>query len=107
MLRKHFVLVCLLFLAAIDVSSAQTVARPDTADIARSKRWGTWSAANTSGRTLTGTWTAVPDSSGAVTGTWTVVDPQGRAVAERRMVGGKGACAMDRRLASTRRWEKR
>lgn len=78
MLRKHFVLACLLFLPAIDVSGAQAVARPDTADLARSKRWGTWSAANTSGRTLTGTWTAVPDSSGAVIGTWTVVDPQGR-----------------------------
>lgn len=79
-LRKHFILVCLLFLAASDVSAAQTAARPDTADIARSKRSGTWSAANAAGTTLTGMWTATPDASGAVIGTWTVVDPQGRTV---------------------------
>jgi hypothetical protein len=79
-LRKQFFLVCLLFLAAIDAAGAQAVARQDSADIALSKRWGTWSAANSNGRTFTGTWTGVPDASGAVTGTWTLSDAQGKAV---------------------------
>lgn len=74
-------LVGLLFLAAIDASGAQAVVRQDTADYALSKRWGTWSAANSNGRTFIGTWTAVPDSSGAVTGTWTLSDAQGKTVA--------------------------
>src|SRR4249920_668285 len=73
-------LVGLLFLAAIDASGAQAVARQDTADYALSKRWGTWSAANSNGRTFIGTWTAVPDTSGAVTGTWTLSDAQGKTV---------------------------
>jgi hypothetical protein len=81
-LRKPFVLLCLLSLAAIDVSSAQAVARQDIAGNAQSNRSGTWSAANTSGRTFMGTWTAVPDpKTGSVTGTWTLVDAQRKTLA--------------------------
>ena len=82
MLRTRFVLLGLLFLAAIDVSGAQAVARRDGAAGPESPRSGTWSATASRGATLMGTWTAVPDSTGgAVTGTWTLVDAGGRTVA--------------------------
>jgi hypothetical protein len=74
---------CLLFLAAIDVSGAQTVARQGASGKAQSDASGTWSARSSSGLTLTGTWTAVPDTAtGTVTGTWALVDAQGRTVAD-------------------------
>lgn len=83
MLRKRFFFVCLLFLATIDVSGAQAVARQGASGNAPSASSGTWSAANRSGLTLGGTWTAVPDSAtGTVTGTWTLVDAQGRTLAD-------------------------
>ncbi|MGE5733000.1 MAG: hypothetical protein ACM37U_13725 [Gemmatimonas sp.] len=82
MLQKPFFLLCLLFLAAIDVTGAQAVGRQDAAGNAQNSRSGAWTATTSSGRALTGTWTAVPDStSGTVTGTWTLVDAQGRTVA--------------------------
>jgi hypothetical protein len=82
-LRKRFSLLCLLLLAAVDVSGAQAVARRDGAANSQSNRAGTWSATSGGGRTLAGTWTAIPDSTGgAVTGTWTLVDAQGRTVAD-------------------------
>jgi hypothetical protein len=81
-LRKPFCFLCLLFLAAVDVSGAQAAARRDSAGDPRSNRSGTWSATSNGGLTLTGSWTAVPDpTTGTVTGTWTLVDAQGRAVA--------------------------
>ena len=84
MLRKCFLLVCLLLIARIDASGAQSA----VADSVQGKRWGTWSAATSTGRTVMGTWTANPDSTGrAVTGTWTLSDGQGRAV----MTGGWSA----------------
>ena len=83
MLRKGFLLVSLLFLTAVDVSTAQSVARRDTARAAQSQQSGTWSARSASGVTLMGTWTAVPDAAnGTVTGTWKLVDAQSRMVAE-------------------------
>ena len=82
MLRTPFFLVCLLSLTVIESSVAQAVARQDTASHAQSNRSGTWSAANTSGRTFMGTWTAVPDlKSGTVTGTWTLIDAQHKTLA--------------------------
>lgn len=82
MCRKRSFLLGLLFLASVDVSGAQAVARQDRAANPRSERSGTWSATAGGGRTLMGTWTAVPDSpSGAVTGTWTLVDAKGRTIA--------------------------
>jgi len=82
MLPKRLLLLCLLFLAAIDASGAQAVARQDTAGNAQSRQSGTWSAASSTGLTLMGTWTAVPDSTGgAVTGTWTLFDAERRTVA--------------------------
>jgi hypothetical protein len=81
-LRATFLL-CLLFLAAVDVSGAQTAGRQDAAGNAQSNRSGTWSATTGSGLPLTGTWTAVPDpTSGSVTGTWTLVNAQGGVVAD-------------------------
>jgi hypothetical protein len=81
-LRKPSFLLCLLLLAAIDVSGAQSAVRQHAAGNAQSNRSGTWSATNGSGLTLVGTWTAVPDlASGAVTGTWTLFDAQGGTVA--------------------------
>ena len=79
--RRLFLLVSLLSLAAIDASSAQAPARQEGADTTRLKRSGTWSAANSAGRTFIGTWTGTPDSTGlAVTGTWALLDAQGNTV---------------------------
>jgi hypothetical protein len=87
-LRNLVFLVCLLFLGGVDVSGAQATARVDSVDAIREKRWGTWSAATSTGRTAMGTWTGTPDSTGrAVTGTWTLNDTQGRVV----MSGGWSA----------------
>jgi len=73
----RLLLVCLLSLAVVGETRAQTSA-PDTA----AKPWGNWSARNSSGNTFTGAWTAVPDpKGGTVTGTWTLVDGQGKTVA--------------------------
>jgi len=81
-LRKQFFLLCLLFLAAIDVSGAQAVARQGASGNAQSNASGTWSARSSSGLTLMGTWTAVPDTAtGTVTGTWALMDAQGGTVA--------------------------
>ena len=72
------ILLCLLSLAAIDVSAAQAVASQDTSR----SRSGTWSATTANGSPLQGTWTASADSTGrSVTGTWTMFDAQGRTVA--------------------------
>lgn len=91
-LLKPFWFLCLLFLAAIDVSGAQAAARQDSAGYARSNWSGTWSAASNGGLALTGTWTAVPDSTtGTVTGTWTLVDQQGSAVAAGSWSAAKSA----------------
>jgi hypothetical protein len=81
-LRKPFFLLCLLFLAAADLSGAQAVARRDAAATPPSSRSGTWSATSSTGATLMGTWTAVPGATGrALTGTWTLFDAGGRTVA--------------------------
>lgn len=81
-LRKPFCFLCLLLLAAIDVSGAQAAVRQDSAGNTRSNLSGTWSANSNGGLTLAGTWTAVPDpATGAVTGTWTLVDAHGNAIA--------------------------
>ena len=81
MLRKRFLVLCLLFVVA-DVSSGQAAVRQDTASGTKSTRSGNWSARTSAGRTLMGTWTAVPDSAnGTVTGTWALVDARGRPVA--------------------------
>jgi hypothetical protein len=73
----RLLLVCLLSLAVVGETRAQTPA-PDTA----AKPWGNWSARNSSGSTFTGAWTAVPDrKNGTVAGTWTLVDGQGKTVA--------------------------
>jgi hypothetical protein len=86
--------VCLLLLAAVDISGAQAVVRLDSAGVLRGARSGTWSAANGS-LTLMGTWTAVPDSAhGTVTGTWTLADAQAKTIA----FGGWSA------VKSTDRW---
>jgi hypothetical protein len=81
-LRKPFVFVCLLLCAAINVSGAQAVVRPDSTSKAQNNQSGTWSAASSNGLTLMGTWTAAADTAtGAVTGTWTLADAQGTRLA--------------------------
>jgi hypothetical protein len=81
--RNAVVLLSLLFVTAVDASSAQSVARQDTARAAQNQQSGTWSARSVSGVTLMGTWTAVPDAAnGTVTGTWKLIDAQSRMVAE-------------------------
>ena len=76
-----------LVLAAVDVSLAQAVVRPDTAAQAPSRREGSWSAATSTGLTLMGTWTAILDPAGTVTGTWALMDAQGNT----RVEGGWSA----------------
>lgn len=67
--QKPLLVVCLLFLVAVEGSRAQAA------------RLNTWSARSTTGLTLGGTWTAVADpTTGAVTGTWTLMDATGRTV---------------------------
>ena len=74
MLRKPLLLLCLLFLLAVDRSAAQAVV-PQAAPV------NTWSATSSTGLTLMGTWTAVPGpTTGTVVGTWTLVDAQGKTV---------------------------
>jgi hypothetical protein len=81
-LRKRFLLVCLLFLAA-GIAGAQASPRPEAAGNTQNNRSGTWSAANSNGRTFMGTWTARLDSTGAaVTGTWTLIDAERRTLAQ-------------------------
>ena len=90
---KPFSLVCLLLLAAVDISRAQAVVRLDSAAMLPGARYGTWSAANGSVNFM-GTWTAVPDSAhGGATGTWTLADAQGKTVA---FGGWSAAKAADR-----------
>ena len=85
-LRRGVFAVSLLVLAAAE-ASAQSAGRDTT-----NKRWGTWAATNTSGRTFVGTWTAIPDSTGtAVTGTWTLNDAQGRTLASGGWSAAKAA----------------
>ena len=81
MLRKPFLVACLLLLPAVHVTSAQVRARQESASIAQN--WfGTWSARASSGLTLMGTWTAIPDpTNGTVTGTWSLPNAQGNEVA--------------------------
>ena len=82
MRRKPFCHLCLLLLAAINLSGAQAAARQDTSGTAQSKQSGAWSARASTGLTLMGTWTAVLDTTkGTVTGMWTLGDGQGRTVA--------------------------
>ncbi|MEO7503187.1 MAG: hypothetical protein ABIW94_11165, partial [Gemmatimonadaceae bacterium] len=69
-LRKSFLLLCLLSFVAADQSTAQTVV-PQAVPV------NTWSARSNFGLTLLGTWTVVPDTmKGTATGTWTLVDAQ-------------------------------
>jgi hypothetical protein len=82
----------LLFFAAVRASSAQGVARKDSAATAQNNRSGTWSATTASGAPLMGTWTAVLDSTGnTVTGMWTLTDAQGRTVANGGWSAAKAA----------------
>ena len=82
MLGKGLFLLGGLFLAAVDATRAQGVARPDSAGNTAIKRDGSWSAATSNGLTLMGTWTAILDPSGTVTGTWALVDAQGNTRAD-------------------------
>jgi hypothetical protein len=91
MLGKGLFLLGGLLLAAVDVSRAQAVVRPDTAGRAPSKREGSWSAATSNGLTLIGTWTAILDPTGTVTGTWTLFDAQGNTRADGGWSAAKSA----------------
>jgi len=91
-LQRPLLLVCVLLLSAVHASSAQAVARSDSAGNARSNRSGTWAATTGGGLTLMGTWTAVADSTrGSVTGTWTLLGPQGGTVANGGWSAAKSA----------------
>lgn len=81
MLRKPFLVACLLLLPAVHVMSGQVRPGQDSASIAQN--WfGTWSARASTGLTLVGTWTAIPDATtGTVTGTWTLANAEGKEVA--------------------------
>lgn len=82
MVRTPIAVLFLLSVVAVHGSSAQTVARQDTAGTTQRARSGTWSAATADGLRLAGTWTAVPDQKSAtVTGTWTLTDARGETVA--------------------------
>jgi hypothetical protein len=79
--RKPFLVLCLLFLVAVEGSGAQAGALQGTAGDGPRARPNTWSARSSKGLTLSGTWTAVADpTTGTVTGTWTRVDGKGRTV---------------------------
>ena len=79
MSRKQALILCLLFLAAVERSGAVGGVFQGAVGHGQSTRPNTWSARSSSGLTLTGTWTAVAGpTSGTVTGTWTLVDAQGR-----------------------------
>lgn len=82
MRRKPFLVLCLLFLVALEGSRMEAgVSRAGAGDH-QSARPNTWAARSSTGRTLAGTWTAVTDpKTGTVTGTWTVDDAQRRPVA--------------------------
>jgi hypothetical protein len=75
-------LLCIWFLAAIDMSGAQAVVRQNAVGDAQSNLSGRWSATTKNGRKLAGKWTAVRDpKSGAVTGTWSLVNAKGKTIA--------------------------
>ena len=91
MLRKPFVLLCLLLLAAVEVTTGQARVRQDSASIAQNW-YGTWSARASSGLTLVGTWTAIPNATtGTVTGTWTLANAEGKEVASGAWSAAKSA----------------
>ena len=78
---KTLSLVCLLIVAAADVSGAQIAVRLDSARLLPGARSGTWSATN-GNIAFMGTWTAVPDSThGTVAGTWTLMDKANKTAA--------------------------
>jgi hypothetical protein len=86
MLCQRLFVACLLLLTAIDLG-AQSASADST-----NRRWGTWAATNSAGRTFVGTWTALPDSTGkSVTGTWTLGDGQGKTVASGAWSAAKAA----------------
>jgi hypothetical protein len=73
--------VCLLFVIALQVPGGRAGAQQSTAGDGQMTRSGTWSAKSRAGLTLNGTWTAVADpKTGAVSGTWTL-DARGTTVA--------------------------
>lgn len=81
MLRKLLLILCVLFLIAVDGSGAQAGMLEGTAGAGQSARPGSWSARTSTGLTLKGTWTAIADpKTGTVTGTWTLDDARGRTV---------------------------
>lgn len=77
--RKPLLVLCLLFLVAVEGSGAAAGVPQSAAGGGRSARQNAWSARSSTGITLLGTWTAVADpTTGAVTGTWTLSDAKGR-----------------------------
>jgi hypothetical protein len=78
---RSLLVLCLLFLFALEGSSLQAGVGHSRASDGQSARPNTWSARSSTGRTLGGTWTATADpTTGTVTGTWTLVDARGRPV---------------------------
>ena len=81
MRRTPLLLLCLLFLLALEGAAVQAGVRQDRPADGQPARPNTWSARTSAGRTFAGTWTAVVDpKTGTVTGTWTLVDAEGRPV---------------------------
>ena len=81
MRRKPELVVCLLFLLAVEGSGARAGMRQGAARAGQSAQPNTWSARSSTGLTFGGTWTVVADpTTAAVTGTWTLVDARGRTV---------------------------
>ena len=79
--RKPVLVLCLLFMVALEGFGLQAAGPQGTAVDRQSARPNTWSARSSTGRTLAGTWTVVADpATGTVTGTWTLVDAKGRPV---------------------------
>lgn len=79
MSRKPLLVLCLLFLVALERSGLQAGVLESRADESQIGRQKTWSARSSTGRTLAGTWTVVVDpKTGTVTGSWTLVDEKGK-----------------------------
>ena len=77
--RQPLLVLCLLFLVALEGSRLQAGVPQARGGDGQSARPGTWSARSSTGRTLGGTWTAIADpTTGTVTGTWTLIDAGGR-----------------------------
>lgn len=81
MLRKPFLILCVLVLISVEGSGAPAAVLQGAAGAGQSARTGTWSARSSTGLTLKGTWTAVADpTTGTVTGAWTLDDAKGKTV---------------------------